>query len=155
VFKVAIPSAAGSGLLILAAACSAAAALAHVGVVLGGPAWYRFFGAGEGMARLAASGSPYPALVTLAIAAVLAVWAAYAAAAAGLLPALPLLRTALVAITLVYLLRGLGGFVLAVVAPGGNSPAFWAWSSAICLAIGMVHALGLALHWAVLSTSQR
>ncbi len=82
----------GSGLLLLAAIFSALAALAHVGVVIGGPAWYRFFGAGEGMARLAESGSWYPALITLGIAAVLAVWSAFALSAADLLPAFPYLK---------------------------------------------------------------
>lgn len=127
------------------------AALAHIGVILGGPAWYRFFGAGEGMARLAASGSWYPALITLGIALALAVVSAYALSGAGLLPKLPLLRTVLVAVTAVYLLRGVAGFVLAVVAPGGNSPTFWVWSSVICLALGAVHAIGLTRAWAVLS----
>lgn len=144
---------AGSSLLALAAALNAAAALAHIGVVLGGPAWYRLFGAGEGMARLAANGSLYPALVTFAIAAVLAGWSAYAASGAALLPPLPFLRTVLAGITAVYLLRGLGGFVLAAFAPGGNSPAFWIWSSAICLGIGLVHAVGLWRQWALLSAS--
>jgi hypothetical protein len=144
---------AGSSLLVLAAALNAAAALAHVGVVLGGPAWYRFFGAGEGMARLAANGSWYPALVTFGIAAVLAGWSAYAASAAGLLPPLPFLRTVLVGITAVYLLRGLGGFALAAFAPGGNSPEFWVWSSGICLVIGLVHAAGLWRQWGLLSAS--
>ena len=141
----------GSALLLLAAIFSGLAALAHVGVVIGGPAWYRFFGAGEGMARLAESGSWYPALITLGIAGVLAVWSAFALSAAGLLPALPYSKVVLTAITSVYLLRGVGGFVLAAVAPGGNSPAFWAWSSAICLLIGVVHALGLVKQWPVLS----
>ncbi len=137
----------GSGALVFAAALSALAALAHVGVVVGGPAWYRFFGAGEAMARLAAGGSLYPAVLTLGIAAVLAGWSAYALSAAGVLPPLPLLRIVLVGITGIYLLRGLAGFVLAVVAPAGNSPAFWAWSSAICLFIGGVHAYGLVKLW--------
>jgi hypothetical protein len=142
----------GARLLLLAATLSALAALAHVGVVIGGPSWYRFFGAGEGMARLAASGSWYPAAVTLAIALVLAVWSAYAASGAGMLPALPLLRTVLVAVAAVYLLRGLAGFLLAAFAPGGNSPAFWVWSSLICLFIGLVHAVGLTRQWRLLST---
>jgi hypothetical protein len=103
------------------------------------------------MARLAESGSWYPALLTLGIAAVLAVWSAFALSAAGLLPAFPYLKVVLTAITSVYLLRGVGGFVLAAVAPGGNSPAFWAWSSAICLLIGVVHAVGLVKQWPVLS----
>lgn len=143
----------GSVLLLLASACSAAAALAHIGVVLGGPSWYRLFGAGEGMVRLAASGSWYPALITLGIASVLACWSAYAASAAGALPSLPLLRAVLLVITTVYLLRGMGGFLLAAFAPGGNSPAFWAWSSAICLAIGIVHAVGLVKQWPLLSAA--
>ena len=63
---------------------------------------------------------------------------------------MPFLRTVLVGITAVYLLRGLVGFVLAAFAPGGNSPTFWIWSSAICLGIGLVHAVGLYCHWASL-----
>lgn len=144
---------AGSSLLVLAAACSAAAAVAHIGVVLGGSTWYRFFGAGEGMARLAASGSWYPALITIGIAGILAAWSAYAASGAGLLPPLPFLRVALLGITAVYILRGIGGFFLAAFAPGGNSPAFWVWSSAICLAIGLLHAAGLSKRWHLLSAS--
>ncbi|MBX3727391.1 MAG: hypothetical protein KF823_15930 [Xanthomonadales bacterium] len=137
----------GASLLIAAATLNAVAALLHVGVVLGGPDWYRWFGAGEGMARLAAQGSAYPALVTLGIALVLATWAAYALAGAGVLARLPLLQTVLVAVTAIYLIRGVAGFALAVLAPGGNSPAFWVWSSTICLAIGAVHAAGVWLAW--------
>jgi hypothetical protein len=142
---------AGSNLLLLGAALSAAAAAAHIGVVLGGPAWYRFFGAGEGMARLAAAGSLYPALITVGIAAVLAGWSAYAVSAAGLLPHFPFLKGVLVAITGVYLLRGIGGLMVAPLAPGGNSASFWVWSSAICLVIGVVHAVGLLKRWPLLS----
>ena len=144
---------AGSGFLLLAAALSALASLAHVGVVIGGPGWYRFFGAGEGMAQLASRGSLYPAVITLLIAAVLGVWSAYALSGAGMLPALPLLKLVLVLITLVYTVRGLAGFVLASVAPGGNSPAFWWWSSTICLVFGIVHAIGLYRAWPGLSAA--
>ncbi len=140
----------GAAWLIAAATLSGLAAIAHVAVVLGGPAWYRAFGAGEGMARMAASGSLYPAVITLAIAAVLATWALYALSGAGLLPALPFLRTVLVLVTGVYLLRGVAGFALAAVAPGQNGVAFWLWSSAICLAIGGVHAAGLWKRWPAL-----
>jgi hypothetical protein len=59
------------------------ASLLHVGIILGGPDWYRFFGAGERMARLAARGSAYPTAVTAAIAAILAVWMLYALSARG------------------------------------------------------------------------
>src|SRR5688500_8521572 len=64
--------------IFAAGVLSAVAAALHIGVILGGPAWYRFFGAGEGMARMAERGSAKPALITLGIAIVLAIWAAYA-----------------------------------------------------------------------------
>src|SRR3546814_9831228 len=57
---------------------SVAAALLHIACIFGGPDWYRFFGAGEGMARAAARGDLRPTLITLAIGAILLVWAAYA-----------------------------------------------------------------------------
>lgn len=144
-------SVSGSSLLSLGAALSALAALAHIGVVLGGPDWYRFFGAGEGMARMAERGSVYPAVITLAIAAVLAVWSAYALSGAGHLPALPWLKWILLAITAVYCLRGVAGFVLAGVAPGANGMAFWLWSSSICLLIGLIHVFGLRAAWSRLA----
>ena len=42
--------------LITGGVLSALAALLHIGVIAGGPDWYRFFGAGEGMAILAETG---------------------------------------------------------------------------------------------------
>lgn len=57
--------------LILGGILSALAAVLHVAVIVSGPPWYRFFGAGEAMARAAERGSFTPALVTLAIAAML------------------------------------------------------------------------------------
>ena len=86
---------------------SLAASLLHIGCIIGGPAWYRFFGAGEAMARAAERGEIYPALVTFGISIILAIWAAYAFAGAGLIGRLPLMRTALVAISAIYLVRGL------------------------------------------------
>ena len=93
--------------LIAGGVLSTAAALLHLAIIAGGPDWYRFFGAGERMARMAELGLLRPALITLGIAAILAVWAAYAFAGAGLIRRLPLMRTALLAITAIYLLRGL------------------------------------------------
>ena len=42
--------------LILAGSLSGLAALLHVAAIVGGPDWYRFFGAGEGMAGAAERG---------------------------------------------------------------------------------------------------
>ncbi|MBA4761709.1 hypothetical protein [Sphingomonas sp.] len=136
----------GSSWLIAAAALSGAAALLHLGCIVGGPDWYRFFGAGEGMARAAARGDLRPTLITLGIAAVLAVWAAYAASGAGLIPRLPLLRTALVAITAIYLLRALAFVPLHFWRPQ-HSDTFAIWSSAIVLVYGVVHLVGMLRAW--------
>jgi hypothetical protein len=81
--------------LVIAACLSGVAAMLHVGIVVRGPQWYRFFGAGERMASAAAAGRWYPAVVTLGIAAVLALWSAYALAGAGVIQALPLLKLGL------------------------------------------------------------
>jgi hypothetical protein len=133
--------------LVTGAALTALAALLHLGCIVFGASWYRFFGAGERMARLAEAGSPTPALVTAGIAAVLAVWSLYALSGAGLAPRLPLLRTALCAITAVFLLRGVAGFALAAVAPGERGIAFWCWSSAICLGLGVLYLVGTWRAW--------
>lgn len=131
---------------LLAAALSAAASALHLACIAGGPGWYRALGAGEPMARMAASGSTYPAMVTAAIGAVLLVWAAYALAGAGVLPRLPWMRAILCAISAVYVLRGLALVPMMIMMPG-RSEAFWYWSSAICLGIGIVHVLGLRQAW--------
>jgi hypothetical protein len=133
-------------LLIVGAALSAIAALLHVGCIVFGAAWYRFFGAGERMAQLAEAGDRRPAVVTAGIVVVLSVWALYALSGAGAIQRLPLLRIALCAITTVYLLRGLVGLSYAAFGAGSDA-AFWWWSSAICLAFGIVHAAGLMQVW--------
>ncbi len=131
--------------LIAAGSMSATAALAHLAVILGGPDWYRFFGAGERMARAAERGQPSAVLITIGIAAVLAIWSAYAFSGAGVIPRLPLLRLGLVTITTIYLVRGLW------IIPGlpllGRSPEFVLVSSAIVLVIGITHAIGVWIAW--------
>jgi len=137
--------------LLAGAAWSAVAALLHLGCVFFGPSWYRFFGAGERMAQLAAAGRMAPALITTGIAAVLALWSLYALSGAGVFPRLPLTQAALCLMTGIYLLRGVAGFVLAAVAPGERSVAFWCWSSAICLGMGVLHLVGTWQVWSQLS----
>ncbi len=134
--------------LVVGGWLSAAAALLHVAVIIGGPDWYRFFGAGEAMARMAERGSPVPALITLGIAAVLALWAACAFAGAGLMRRLPLMRAALVVISAIYLTRGL---VIIPVLMQPNAPAFDMWSSLVVLVYGLVYAIGTARAWNRLS----
>ncbi|MGA4636692.1 hypothetical protein ACPA5B_22730 [Pseudomonas solani] len=134
--------------LLAGGVLSAIAALLHLACIRYGAPWYRFFGAGERMARLAEAGSPVATLVTLAIASVLGLWALYALLA-GLGIVLPLARPLLCLVTAVYLLRGLGGLLL-IKRGLGRSAAFWVWSSAICLTLGGVHLIGLAQVWQAL-----
>lgn len=136
----------GAPWLIVGGWLSVAAALLHLACIFGGPDWYRFFGAGEGMARAAARGDLRPTLITLGIAAVLLIWAAYAFSGAGSLPRLPLLRTGLVVITAIYLLRALLFVPLHVWRPQ-HSDAFAIWSSLIVLAYGVVYAVGTLKAW--------
>ena len=135
--------------LILGGVLSALAAILHLGVIAGGPAWYRFFGAGEALARAAERGSPAPALITFAIAAVLAVWALYAFSGAGLIRRLPLLRTALVLIAAVYLLRA---FILvpALILRPEIVDTFAVASSLIVLVYGLAYAVGTWRQWPAL-----
>jgi hypothetical protein len=135
--------------LAFGAALSAIAALLHIGIIVGGPAWYRFFGAGERMARAAERGSGKPGFITAGIALVLFGWSAYGLAGAGVIPRLPLLPAALCAITAVYLLRGLV-LVPAVVFARGKVTPFLVWSSGICFGFGIVHLVGLVQVWASL-----
>jgi len=132
--------------LVLAAALDAIAALLHLAVIAGGPAWYRFFGAGERMARLAGARRWEPTVITLAIAGVLASWGLYALSGAGVLRPLPWRAPVLCAITAVYLLRGLA-IVPALVRPRGPATGFWIWSSVICLGFGIVHLAGVVQRW--------
>ncbi len=128
--------------LMLGAAATALAALAHLACIALGPSAYLAMGAGPRMAELAAAGHWYPPTITVVIAGMLFVWSAYALSGAGLIRRLPLQRTILAAITAVFLLRGFARPVLEPHFPG-NSDSFWFWSSAICLAIGLAHTIGL------------
>ncbi|HEX8570711.1 MAG TPA: hypothetical protein VF699_12435 [Caulobacteraceae bacterium] len=143
-----------NGWLLAGGVLTAAAALLHLAIIVGGPDWYRFFGAGEGMARAAERGSPAPALITLGIAAVLAVWAAYAFAGAGLIRRLPLMRTALVIISAIYLLRGLLLFPTLLLRPE-LVHGFEVWSSVLVLVYGVAYGVGTWKAWGTLRRPAR
>ena len=136
--------------LILAGTLSFIAALLHLAIIVGGPAWYRFFGAGEAIATMAEQGLLRPTIITICISAILTTWGAYAWSAAGVLPKFPLQKLIVMLITAVYLLRGF----LGLCAPLSNHPevaqnsaSFWIWSSIICLIFGLVHLKGVFDKW--------
>ncbi len=121
----------------------------HVGIVIGGPDWYRFFGAGEGMAQQAEMGLSEPIIVTLSISLILAVCALYAFSGAGLILKLPLMKPVLIAICIVFLLRGLLGIPMVIMMdhPYLNElqakMTFMIISSIICLLFGSLYLKGL------------
>jgi len=139
--------------LLIGGMLSLIASALHIGVIVGGPDWLRFFGAGERMAVMAEHGSWYPGLVTGFIAVALMVLGAYAlvgaqVGASGETHALPLpfVKWVLLAITAVYLLRGLALLPMYFVMPDQVN-AFAVWSSVIVLALGIFHAVGLSQVW--------
>lgn len=88
--------------------------------------------------------------MAILIAGVLCVWGLYAWSGAGVIRRLPFLRLGLITISAIFLLRGLLFSRMQAYFPG-NSVTFWYVSSAICLAIGLLHLLGLRQAWAGLS----
>jgi hypothetical protein len=132
---------------------TAGAALLHIGIIIGGPDWYRFFGAGERMARMAARGSLQPALVTATTAVFLGVWALYAFSGAGVVRRLPFLRLALTLIAAVYLARGILGVPAVMLVDDvytnqlREKLTFMVVSSAICIVLGLCYAVGAAREW--------
>jgi len=135
--------------LFLAGCLNALAAVLHLGCIVYGASWYRFFGAGEQMAIWAEQGNIKATWYTLFIATVLFTWSAYAFSGAGVISRLPWLKVILVMITSVYILRGVAGFFL-INNPLDRTPEFWLWSSIICLSFGIIHLVGLKQIWASL-----
>jgi hypothetical protein len=135
--------------LLIGASLSAIAASLHLACIVFGAPLYRFLGAGERMAHLASSGNCYPTVAALVVAAVLCIWSLYALSGAGVIRKLPWVRVALTLITGIYLLRGVAFAPLMKYYPD-NSQLFWFVSSAICVAFGVVHFIGLRQAWAKL-----
>lgn len=136
--------------LLTGGALSMLAAILHIAAIIGGPDWYRAFGAGEEMALAAESGSPAPAIMTFAIAVMLGIWALYAFSGAGKIRKLPLLRTGLVVISAIYLARALLLIPFLILKPE-LVDAFAIWSSLIVLVYGLTYAIGTWRAWPVLA----
>ena len=77
-------------------------------------------------------------------------WAAYAFAGAGLLRRLPLMRTALLAITAIYMLRGLVLVPVLALKPQ-LVDRFTIWSSLIVVVYGIAYGVGTWRAWPHLS----
>ncbi|XZG71263.1 hypothetical protein ACTSKR_05190 [Chitinibacteraceae bacterium HSL-7] len=143
----------GNKYLLTAAICCFAAALAHLGCIVFGGDWYRFFGAGEQMARMAEQGLWHPTIVTSIIVSALLVWAFYALSAAGTIRRLPFTKLALILITSIFIFRGISFAGLMTILPE-NSLTFWIISSGICFFIGGLFALGSWQQWSALGAKK-
>jgi len=140
--------------LRLAGASSGIIALFHVAIALVGAPAYRYFGAGERMARLAEQGSALPALATLGIAVVFAIWSAYGFTGSRHLRWLPYPRLVLTAVGGVYALRGLVLLPQVVWFFSGHSadvPLRHLFFSLAALLIGLVYLAGVKQAWQQLS----
>lgn len=132
--------------LVLGGTASAAAALLHVAIIVGGERWYLAFGANMRMVEAAINGRWEAVVVTLAIACVLILFSLYAFSGAGWIEPLPGLKFALVVITAIYLGRALLPVPL-VMSGRLKLTRFVVWSSLICGAKGGLHVVGLVRSW--------
>jgi hypothetical protein len=133
--------------LIIGAILSAIAALLHLACIYFGAPLFRFLGT-EAMAKMYESGNTtHPIIVCVILATILFSWSAFALSGAGVIRKLPLIRFALIGITLVYLIRGLAFPFLTSYFPE-NSMLFWYVSSAVVLAFGLIHLIGVKQVWA-------
>lgn len=137
-----------NGYLVAGGISSAIASLLHIVIIIGGPDWYRFFGAGEGMAQLAENGSSYPTIITTIIAIILALWGLYAFSGAGVIGRLPLLKLVLGIISMIYIMRGVFGIPIVIYLdhPYLNEleekMTFMIFSSFISLSFGLFYLIG-------------
>lgn len=127
--------------LFMGSIASFTAAIAHLGCIVFGAPWYRFFGAGEQMAKMAEAGDSHPTIVTSMLVLILFTWGLYGLSGTRLILKLPLLKTALITISSIYILRGVL-FVFLMPTFPENSLTFWLISSFICLLIGLLYAWG-------------
>ncbi|MCD4814691.1 hypothetical protein K8S19_13490 [bacterium] len=128
--------------LLMGGIASILIAVLHIVIIAKGPEWYRLFGAGEQMARMAEQGSWIPGLLTLMIVLVFLIWGLYAFSGAGLIKPLPLLRLGLITIASIYLVRGLVIIPFYLFKPG-QIDRLIIWSSAVSLLIGSFYVFGI------------
>jgi len=132
------------GPLVVAAIGSFSVAALHIGIILAGAPAYRWFGAGERMARAAETGDLRPALLTLGLTLLFTLWGWYALSGAGIGPRLPWLRPALFLIAAIYLGRGvvLVRELYALLSGNDRWPLRYLGFSLTSLLIGMAYAVG-------------
>lgn len=137
--------------LLASGAALIVGALLHIASIFGGPDWYAFLGAPDGLVAMVNAGSLRPAISCIAIATVLLVCSAYAYSGAGVIRKLPGLRVVLAIIAAGMIIRGITFIPIAAWQPHLLSGicgkcqsvnAFLLTTSAICLTVGGGLAVG-------------
>ncbi|MBL8299413.1 MAG: hypothetical protein JNN30_13830 [Rhodanobacteraceae bacterium] len=128
----------------LAGAIALAGVAIHLGAILGGPAWYAYFGAPPVVVESARSGTLLAPISAASIAGAMAICAAYAFSAAGSIQPLPLLRLVLAIIATICLLRALILAPLAILHPELRNT-FEVVAAMVWGLAGVGFALGLAV----------
>nr|WP_315467741.1 hypothetical protein [uncultured Undibacterium sp.] len=136
--------------LVAAAFATFVAALMHYACIIWGAPLFRLLGAGDAVVAMLNRGHTQPLLMAAIVGTALLLCSAYALSAAGLILVLPLRRVVLLGLIAVLVVRGLA-FPWLKPFFVGNSDVFWWTSSAICLMLAAVHAIGLRQVWSELS----
>ena len=143
--------------LILGGILSLAVALVHVIIIFIGAPAYRYFSAGEDMAKAAELGSVFPAVLTLVLAAVFAIWGFYGLSGAGIIRRLPLLKIALILIGAIYTIRGVAVFLqlFQIVTSSAEVAPREIMFSLVSLVIGLAYLIGTVTSWRSLGANSR
>lgn len=133
-----------NALLYIAALLTFCAALLHFVCVFWGENGFRFLGAGKSIVQMVERGHWYPNFTAIAVGLILTVCATYAFFAAKGIQVLPFSKLILSLVAAVFLIRGLA-FPWLKSKFVGNSDLFWYISSAFCLILGSLYAVGVYL----------
>ncbi|MBI1449270.1 hypothetical protein [Acinetobacter sp. AC1-2] len=133
-----------NALLYIAALLTFCAALLHFVCVFWGANGFRFLGAGKSIVQMVERGHWYPNFTAIAVGLILTVCSIYAFLAAKGIQILPFTKLILSLVAVIFLIRGLA-FPWLKSKFVGNSDLFWYISSAFCLILGTLYAVGVYL----------
>ncbi|HTK94151.1 MAG TPA: hypothetical protein VL382_00820 [Terriglobales bacterium] len=124
-------------------------ALLHVVIIVWGAGGYRYFGAGEGMARAAEAGSLRPAVITGLLTLMFVLWGLVAFSAAGIGRRVGIAKYAVVLIGVLYILRGVlaGPQAVWMYQHPDQVPLRFVLFSLVALGLGIIGLWGVSLVW--------
>ena len=139
----------GRTLLAIFGWWNVAFAALHIGIIVVGGPGYRYFGAGDAMARAAEAGSPKPAIITGLLTLMFALWGVLAFSAAGIWRPQAMAKYLVAVIATLYVLRG------ALAAPQTwwmyqhpeQVPLRFVMFSLVALGLGIIGLWGVSLVW--------